>query len=88
MNNPAANTHWLVRRKTLRRLSGISLSVLAISVLAQWWFPYPDYFGIDGWPGFAAVFGFASCVVMVLAAKLMGLVLKRPDDYYDGDGDD
>ena len=88
MTNQSSNEHWLVRPKTLRRLSGISLAVLAISVLAQWWFPYPGYLGFDAWPGFAAVFGFASCVVLVLAARLMGLILKRPENYYGEDGDD
>ena len=88
MTNESAKPHWLVRPTTLRWLSGLSLLLLAVSVLAQWWVPYKGYFGFDDWLGFAALFGFASCVVMVLAAKLMGLVLKRPDDYYGGDGDD
>jgi len=37
---------------------------------------------LDGF-GFYAWFGFVACLVMVLAALLIGLVFKRRDDYYD-----
>jgi len=43
------------------------------------------HFGIDGWIGFGAVYGFLSCLVMVLVAKGLGAFLKRPDDYYAND---
>ena len=33
--------------------------------------------------GFYAWFGFGACLLMVLAALLVGRVLKRRDDYYD-----
>ncbi|MDZ7669657.1 MAG: hypothetical protein U5Q16_09660 [Gammaproteobacteria bacterium] len=55
---------------------------LALTVLAQLVFPVKGYFGVDGWFGFGALFGFGSCVLMVFGAKLLGLVLKRPDGYY------
>ena len=75
--------HWLVRPRTIRRLWVGFAVVLALTVLAQAVVPIKSYFGIDDWPGFAAVFGFLSCVLMVLLAKLLGSVLKRRDDYYD-----
>ena len=37
---------------------------------------------VDGWFGFGAVFGFLSCLLMVLFAKALGVFLKRPRDYY------
>jgi hypothetical protein len=41
-------------------------------------------FIVDGWPGFFAVFGFASAWLMVLTTKLViGKLLMRPDTYYD-----
>jgi multicomponent Na+:H+ antiporter subunit D len=39
------------------------------------------HFGADGWFGFGA-FGFLSCVAMVVFAKLLGLLVKRPESYY------
>lgn len=43
--------------------------------------------GFGGWFGFYAGFGFAACVLLVFAALLLGRMLKRGEDYYDGDGD-
>ena len=75
--------HWLARPATIHRLwLGFGV-VLALIVLAQAVIPIKSYFGIDAWPAFAAGFGFLACVVMVLFAKALGALLKRPDDYYD-----
>ena len=83
MNTPQSGSdHWLVRPSTIRRLWIGGGVVLAATVLAQLVIPVKGYFGIDGWFAFAAVFGFLSCVAMVLFAKLLGVLLKRPEDYY------
>jgi len=37
----------------------------------------------DGWFGFYGVYGFAACVALVLAAKLLRRGVMRPEDYYD-----
>ena len=39
----------------------------------------------DGWWFFYAVLGFVGCALMILAAKGLGVWLKRPENYY---GDD
>lgn len=75
--------HWLSRPTTVRRLWWVFSALLAITVLAQLVYPIDGHFGADGWFGFAAVFGFGACVIMVFFAKVLGLLLKRPDDYYD-----
>lgn len=36
-----------------------------------------------GWLAFFAVFGFVACVALVLTAKALRRVLKRPEDYYE-----
>ena len=74
--------HWLVRPATIRKLWIGFIVVLAIVVLAQTVVYIKGYFGIDAWFGFGAVYGFVSCLLMVLVAKVLGLVLKRPQDYY------
>jgi hypothetical protein len=33
--------------------------------------------------GFFAWYGFVTCAAMVVGAKVLGIFLKRPDDYYD-----
>jgi sterol desaturase/sphingolipid hydroxylase (fatty acid hydroxylase superfamily) len=81
--------HWLVRPATIRWIWRVSIAVLALTVLVQLVIKVKGYFGVDGWLGFGAAFGFLSCLVMVLVAKVLGFVLKRDEDYYErGAGDD
>jgi hypothetical protein len=81
--NDEKQLHWLVRPATIRKL-WIGFSVLlTLLVLAQTVIYVKGYFGFDAFFGFAAIYGFISCLIMVLVAKLLGLVLKRPENYYD-----
>ncbi len=79
----APDDHWLTRPATIRWLWIVGASLLGVTVLLQLVVPVKGYFAVDGWFGFGALFGFFSCVAMVVVAKLVGVVLKRPDDYYD-----
>ncbi|MDO9475592.1 MAG: hypothetical protein Q7L07_02680 [Pseudohongiella sp.] len=75
--------HWLVRPSTIRLLWWIFGVILALTVIAQIFIHLHDYFTLDGFFGFYAIFGFVSCLAMVVFAKLLGVFLKRPDTYYD-----
>jgi UPF0716 family protein affecting phage T7 exclusion len=77
--------HWLVRPATIRKLWWGGGTVLALTVVAQLVIKVKGYFGVDDWLGFGAVFGFACCLAMVLFAKALGVLLKRPEDYYTRD---
>jgi len=79
--------HWLARPRTIRLLWVVFGVVLALVVLADLLVTHDPHFGIDGSFAFAAWFGFAACVALILFAKALGLILKRPDDYYRGDDD-
>jgi uncharacterized membrane protein len=81
--NDEKQLHWLVRPSTIRKLWIGSSIVLALVVLAQTVIYVKGYFGFDGWFGLGAVYGFFSCLIMVLVAKLLGKVLKRPENYYE-----
>lgn len=74
--------HWLVRPATIGKLWCGFIGVLAVIVLAQTVIPIKGYFAVDGWFGFGAVYGFVSCLLMVLVAKVVGVVLKRPREYF------
>ena len=87
MNN-SERDHWLARPTTIAWLWRSFIAVLGATVLAQLVIYVKGYFGADGWFGFAAVFGFLSCLIMVLVAKALGYVLKRSEDYYQDDRDD
>jgi len=79
---PDKNDHWLVRPTTIRLLVVGFLIILALTVLADLVIEPKSHFGIDGTFGFYAWFGFAVCVAMVVGARLLGLLLKRPNDHY------
>jgi hypothetical protein len=81
--NGKSDDHWLVRPGTIRMLWIAFIAVLAITVLLDLAIEHHPLFGLDGTFGFGAWFGFFSCVAMIVAAKALGVVLKRPDSYYD-----
>lgn len=86
MNNrdfPPDHDHWLVRPATIGQLWIGSCIVLAVLVALDLVVDHHPHFGIDGTFGFGAWFGFGACVSLVLLAKLIGVILKRPDTYYD-----
>ena len=80
----AAPDHWLARPATIRKLwIGFAL-VLALLAAADFLIHKHRYVGPDGWFGFYWIFGFGACVGMVVFAKILGVLIKRPDGYYDG----
>ncbi len=84
MSEPhSVRKHWLVRPETIRKLWWAFGVVLALTVIAQFFIPLEGHFGLDGAFAFHAWYGFAVCAAMIFAAKAIGVVLKRPDDYYD-----
>ena len=80
--------HFLTRPRTIRRLWWGFAIVLALTVVAQLGIYVKGYFTVDGWFGFGALYGFFSCLLMVLLAKVLGVVLKRPRQYYTEHRDD
>ena len=73
---------WLSRPSSIRTLWIGFAVVLALTVLAQVLVDLHPHFVLDQVFGFHAIFGFVSCVGMVLFAKAIGWLLKRRDDYY------
>jgi hypothetical protein len=76
--------HWLARPPTIRILWIVFAAMLALSVVAEFLVEPHGEFGVDGTFGFSAWYGFAACAVLILAARLLGLLLKRRGGYYDG----
>lgn len=75
--------HWLYRPQNLPRLWKWGSILLLLCVAAQWFVKLHAGFGFADWFAFNAVFGFFSCLVMVVFAKWLGGWVKRPQDYYD-----
>jgi len=74
--------HWLYRAGSVRRLTVAGVVLLLATVLAQFGIAIEAHFGVDGWFGFYAAFGLLACAAMVGVAKLLGLLVKRREDYY------
>lgn len=74
--------HWLLRKNTIHRLWVIFIVILGLTVIAGLFVHQHVYFAIEDSFGFYAWYGFITCVAMVVFAKLLGLFLKRPEDYY------
>ena len=57
--------------------------VLALTVLAGFLVKTHSHFEVERLFGIYALYGFLACAALILAAKAIGLILKRPDNYYD-----
>ncbi|PCK03502.1 MAG: hypothetical protein COA42_20805 [Alteromonadaceae bacterium] len=62
--------------------------ILVLALVPEFFIHHHAHFESEGihvdasW-GFFAWFGFLACAAMVIAAKLLGFLLKRKDSYYD-----
>jgi hypothetical protein len=66
-------------------LAVITLVAMTLLVIADF-ATEPSYqrYPWDGLGGFGALYGFASCIVIIVVSKALGYaLLYRPDDYYD-----
>ncbi|MEO8132554.1 MAG: hypothetical protein ABI831_01050 [Betaproteobacteria bacterium] len=79
--------HWLDEPRNMRRLWRGFLVVLALTVMAEFVIPLDNHFAIEALPGFNAAYGFLACAAMIVVAKFLGLLLKRPDRYYEADNE-
>ena len=83
MTNPhTPRTHWLDEPKNIKLLWRSFIVVLAMTVLAEFFIHLHPIFAIESWFGFHATFGFFACALMILGAKVLGLLIKRSDTYY------
>lgn len=77
-----APEHWLDEPSHVRLLWRLFLVVLALTVLAELVVHLHPHFEVDAVFGFHAAFGFMACAAMIVVAKALALLLKRPDSYY------
>jgi hypothetical protein len=80
--------HWLDELRNVRLLWRVFLAVLALTVLAEFAVDLHPHFGVDSLFGFHAIYGFLACLVMIVVAKALGVLLRRPDHYYEDRNED
>jgi hypothetical protein len=64
-------------------MKALFAACLALSLAAGFMVEPHPHFAVERIFGAYAVYGFAACAVLILVAKALGLLLKRPDTYYD-----
>lgn len=71
--------------KNARTLTWAMLALMALLVVTDWLIPTGyGRFPFDTIGGFGALYGFVSCVLIIVVSKLLGYAfLYRPEDYYD-----
>lgn len=85
-SSPAApkEFNWLDDPKNIRIVRNVFYVVLVLLVLPDIFIhKHTLFYSFEAWPGFYALFGFISCVAIILVSKLLGYVLKRGENYYD-----
>lgn len=76
--------NWLDDPKNIRTVRFVFYVVLVLLVLPDLFVhKHTLFYSVEAWPGFYALFGFVSCVAIILISKLLGYVLKRSENYYD-----
>lgn len=66
----------------IRTIIRILLAAGVLSIAAEFFIDRHPEFGFSGIPGFYALVGFTAYCVIVLGAKALRPLLKRPEDYY------
>lgn len=76
--------HVFDNRRNVRLLLTGLYTVLAGLVIADFFIPKHTYFSWEEFPSFSGTYGFAACVLLVLAAKhLLRKLVMRKEGYYD-----
>lgn len=77
--------YWLDRKENVAKVYwGVWLLCTLLLAIEPLVHKHP-YFSFEGWFGFHGIYGFVACVGLVLAAKALRVILKRPEDYYEHD---
>ena len=75
--------NWFYRKSSIKKLYISALIILGVVLFVEYFIILPPHFSIEKIFGFHAGFGFLSCIVLIVFAKLLGFLVKRKDDYYD-----
>ena len=81
--DPKERKYWLDKPRNVTRVFWSLCAVCGLLFVADAFYEKHPNFEAEGWFGFFGIFGFVACIGLVLAAKGLRVILKRPEDYYD-----
>lgn len=74
---------WFDKKKNLILFLRIFYASLVVLLVLDLFVDKHPYFGFDGAPSFSAAYGFISCVLLVLFAKILRMIVMKGEEYYD-----
>jgi len=80
---PERRHYWLDSPGNVTKLYRGLWAVGAVLVLAEFLVQKHEEPAFAGGFAFYALFGFVACVALVLTAKALRRILRRPEDYYE-----
>jgi len=75
--------YWLDEPRNVTKIVWSLVAVCALLFIADAFYHKHVTFAVERWFGFFGIYGFVMCVGLVMGAKWMRSILKRPEDYYD-----
>ncbi len=77
------DSHPLYQPGNRRRLRQIGIILALLTLAAELFVPLHGYFGFAEVFGFNAISGLIGTVALIVLALILGVILRRRDDYYD-----
>ena len=81
-------THWYDRPKVRKGILWFLYAACVVALLLDFVIRRHVYHPFEKFPVFYALFGFVALVLIVIGAKLLRRLVKRPEDYYGEAGAD
>ena len=75
--------YWLDDRQNITKVVWGLVILCGVLFVADAFYDKHPHFIAETYFGFFGIFGFVVCVGLVLTAKVMRILLKRGEDYYD-----
>lgn len=82
-DKPAGQTRWIEKPENVRKIAIVLYAVCAFLLAIDFWIHKHGPVKIEHLWGFYGIYGFAGCILVILAAKVMRVLLTRGEDYYD-----
>ena len=79
----APKTGWFDKPGNLKRFLRGFYAVLIVLLIVDLFVHKHPHFPWEHAPDFSAAYGFISCVVLVLVARVLRRIVMRKEDYYD-----
>ncbi|HWP56792.1 MAG TPA: hypothetical protein VNL14_02775 [Candidatus Acidoferrales bacterium] len=75
--------YWLDNPRNVERIFWSLVGLCVLLTVPDLFYAKHGHFFWEEWPGFYGIYGFISCVGLVLLAKQLRKVLRRDENYYE-----